>query len=155
MLGLLPLTPQLQDLLSFSEVAAQVKQSVSQAERKQSRVKGAACNKSCGAQKLLLLLVPQPGDLLSSLRPKLPQVLGTSDQSAPGTMPCTSDLSRSSHKQPGALLSATLHTLPPQAPERQNRDTNVSHVQSAIFSGGGCPSRPPNTCRNSPRELMC
>lgn len=37
-------------------------------------MQGAACNKSCIVQGLLLL-VPEPGDQLSSLRPKLPLVV--------------------------------------------------------------------------------
>lgn len=40
--------------------------SASQADRKSSRMMGAACRKSCIVHGLVLLLVPQPGDLLSS-----------------------------------------------------------------------------------------
>lgn len=75
-------------------------------------MKGAACNKSCIVQGLLLLLVPEPGDQLSSLRPKLPLVLQAHLIKVHWYGACASASCMSIHMQPGALLRATSHPGP-------------------------------------------
>ena len=94
-------------------------------------MKGAACKKWCVVRGLLLLLVPQPGNLLSSLSqadldgadPKLPW-MAQAHVITVHVIWCL-DLNESCtsiHLQPGALLSATSHPSPAQALESYQED---------------------------------